>query len=345
MSQLLNFAVSTLTNTEIIATSYAAMSLRTSEIEGAYNNLGISSLNYPQGIPDSFLSNGSGTYSAPFPSSTLFPNTIEINVEGKYTYNWNWTIGNIATLKLHANNALAGKYYTSTSSLVNLIKISHPEYYQIGRFQVNKSSNVLLFNQLKDALCINDDNLGIMIEYVSNTNTLDINNIVIKLSNKNQPTQKTITVNLSDIDTVDAAVNINNIYVSTSGTVDPPITCSNNFTYNMSKNINIVDYNITNSTITICFGYFLNDIYNRNDDFLGEIDTTARKNNDAILRSEPFTTYPNVSSNLLCINYTQIKDLRATNATQDTYNLLNVINNTNICYPKLDIVSLYKDNL
>ena len=337
LNQLLNFTVSTLTNTEIIATSYAAMSLRTSESRDPYVQLGISPLNYPQGITDSFLNNGFGPFSAPFPTETLFPNTIEINVEGKYTNGWNWTAGNVATLKLHADNALTSvNIPPAASSLVNLIKISHPEYYQVGRFQLNKSSNILLFNQLKDALCLNDDNLGIMIEYVSNTNTLDINNIVIKLSNKNQPTQKTITVDLSDIDTVDAAVNINNIYVSSSGTVDPPITCSNNFTYNMSKNTNIVDYDINDNTITICFGYFLNDIYNRNDDYLGEIDTTSQKNVNGILRSKAFITYPNVSSNLLCINYTQIKDLCDANATQETYNsVLNVINNTtNICYPK-----------
>lgn len=196
--------------------------------------------------------------------------------------------------------------YSSKTSLVNLFSLSDPEVYQVGKFSINKLNNEFLYNQIKNALCTNSNNLSLNISFTNTSG--EIINYTIQLSDSVNTETRSITVNLSDLFNLDESnvvlntsghfINIGSIHVNmandtnkapvlTNNPNPPPpvinnnagyhasnINCPNNETFSFTKRVGLLNYSIKNDSISIEFGYYLNSVLVKQNKY-GEIDLTT----------------------------------------------------------------------
>lgn len=239
---------------------------------------------FPGGPIIDFLPLNPGTISLPSLSPTHDYQTI-FKLNGKEL-----TLGNSLTnsvLEVYTthqlskgNNILSGGANNEESSIVNLIKTKHPEYFQTSSITINRSSQEFLYNQIKSALVSNNNDLAINLKY-TNTTTNTINDYTLKLNNMNNLVSKNISTNLTGIyDLSDSTssnyINLGSPFVNPNdpnqGEIGGNINCDINFSYPVSKNPGLNNFKIEENKITICFSYYLNEILDREDEYFGSIE-------------------------------------------------------------------------
>ena len=254
-----------------------------------------------------------------------------------------------------ADNILSGNSYSNSTSIVNLIKLKHPEYLQTSKIVINKSTQEFLYNQIRSGLMSNNNNLAINLEY-TNTLSNSINNFTLNLTNNNATVNKNISTNLTGIFNLDDSSNSNYINLGSSfvniqgpnqGMISGNIGCDINFSYQVSKTPGLTNYTIDNDKITICFSYYLNEMLDRENEFVGSIieDTfTVLESNIGVNYGDPLsTTVPDYSSltNNYIVTYPFL--LEDKHIAISYYDLQNICNNSSLPY-NIDTYNTFLSN-
>ena len=184
--------------------------------------------------------------------------------------------------------------YENQTSLTHYVNASDPEVYQIGRFVLKKSDSEFLYNQVRNALCANDDNMAINISFINTSGELI--NHTIKLSDTIVSSSRNISVVFQNLEDLDNPLNTNGNYINlgaiqvnmfndiTLGAV-PSGNNSGHYGYNIdcvlkkdfaiNKRVGLLEYKIKDSSIEITLDNFLNEILNKENKY-GTIDIVGQ---------------------------------------------------------------------
>lgn len=291
--------------------------------------------------PEPFL------FPAPFPYNPLPATANVIKIEVLTNYQIHREANNIPTTLPPEDYTFSNK-----TSLVNQFSLLDPEVYQVGKFSISKTNNEFLYNQIKNALCTNSDNLLLNFSFTNTSG--EIMNYTLQLSDSVKTETRTITINLSDLFNLDESnlalntsghfINIGAIHVNmtndaskasviTSNPNPPPnfinnnagyhasnINCPNNETFSFTKRVGLLNYNISNDSISIEFGYYLNTLLvkqnkygeinlNTNSVFLlgTGVDYGTGSNSDST--NNTINRYDNIDNNKIIISHYDIYNL------------------------------------
>lgn len=183
--------------------------------------------------------------------------------------------------------------FNNETSLLHLISISSNAVYQEAKFSILKKDNEFLYNQIRDGIYSNNEKLGINLSFINSAS--ELLNYTMDFSSNNNTQSIPINIDISGLTNIDSSdsdsfINVGALYVNmsndndkilsnvsnNSGYFGTNITKNNNLKLNITRNIGLQRYNITEESIDIVFSYFLNDINNQNDN-IGIIDATSTK--------------------------------------------------------------------